>query len=351
MADFDARVLTAAREESWEWRLLDLDNRMVGVLDGVVVAQLSFSVQARIKSGGRLEYRGQPVDWLRHRIQPVYTARTAFGEMSWPLGVFIPSTPGVEYSDGEHTEQVELYDLLQVLDQDVPAETVAAVGDPIVAAAQLIELAGGEVDADEHGEMLAAPRVFDPELTRLQIVNELAEYAGFFSVAMSPDGRFQLHRYTAPGSRGVVWDFRDDALGVYLPELSRSQDLFNVPNRVKVVSAPTEADAVFVGVAQNDDPGDPASVPSRGRVVTQVDAGVEATSQRVVDEIAARRLVELASPAASVEITHALLPLALNSAVTFRFERGGIDVLGTVQRMDIDTSTGALCRTVLREIV
>lgn len=350
----ETAVLSGSRDERWVYRLLDLDGEYLRDLDGVESGTLSYSNAKTIKSGGKITYRGLGENWVRLLVQPVYTATSAAGTIEWPMGVFIPETPGVQYDDGERTEEIELYDTLKYLDDYVFAETLsAAAGSNLVdVARQVVDAAvpGARVLADETDLVLSTGRVWEAGTTALQAVNDLLDSANYFSLWVDGHGRYRMEHYTAPQSRSVVWDFRDDYNGIYEPAFTREQDLFNVPNRMVVIAQGDQDSPPLVGVALNEDPDDPASFQSRGRWVTRVDTGVDADSQQQIDERAARRLVELSNPMAALTISHAIVPLQLNDAVTFRRGPADIDTKAVVQSYDVNTDVGGLVTTRLREV-
>src|SRR5690606_37360047 len=142
-------------------------------------------------------------------------------------------------------------------------------------------------------------------------------------------GRYVAAPYQAPASRPVVRQFLPGAQAIHVPEFTREQDLAAIPNRVVRVSAASGEDEALVGVAENTDPASPFSFPARGRWLVHTEEGTEATSQQVIDDLAARRLVELSSASASVQIAHAAVPLDVNDVV--HLVGDGVDARAAVQ--------------------
>lgn len=347
--------LLTHRDESWRVNLLTQSEAAAGTLDGVTGGRLDFSVHDTIRSGGSLEVTGPGVatDWLNVRIQPWYVLTTPDGEVSWPLGVFLPAAPKTRHTDTGRLVAVELYDKLLILDQDkiettYTVDAAAVVTDTV---RDLITSTGEtKVALADSAETLTAPMVWEAGTSKLRIVNDLLAAVNYFAVWVDGWGRFRADPYVRPSARGVRWSFVDGASGIYSPDFAEDRDGFAVPNKVLLVSRTDGASEALTSVSTNTDPGSAWSQPSRGRWVVHVETDVEATSQAVLDGIAARRLAELSQVSAVLEIQHAPIPLDLNDAVGFRRSTVGLEVLAVVQRMSVDMATGALVSTTLKGV-
>ena len=171
-------------------------------------------------------------------------------------------------------------------------------------------------------------------------------------------GQFRVTKYRAPQDRGTVYDllapFSRGPRSLMAPDWTRERDVYTVPNRYVVVSQGDGDAEGLVATAVNTDPGSPFSYPSRGRWVTQVEEGVEATSMASLQAYADRKLLAAGGVSSKMEVHHAYLPdLLINSTVRFRYEQDGevLDMLCTVQNTEIPLDPTGLCKTVLREVV
>lgn len=347
---------TTHRRESWRWAVMSNSEAPMGDLDGAGTATLEFNVNSTIRSGGNLGWsgRGDMPDWLKIRLQPWYTLRWSGGDISWPLGVFIPAAPKVSYTSGGYTVSLELYDKLLILEQDTAESTFTVpAGANVTDTIRAIIAEAGEtlltiVDSDET---LSSPMVWEIGTTRLKIVNELLEAINYFSLWCDGWGAYHAAPYYAPQTRPIVRTFTDDAASIYSPDFTHDLDTFNVPNRVTLV-ARSDGDApALTAVATDEDPNSPFSQPSRGRWLGQPFTDIEATSQAVLDSIAVRRLRELQQVSSTFDFSHAMVPLNLNDVVRFQQSPNGINVRAVVQTMTISTAVGELVRTSLRQVV
>lgn len=348
-------VLTGHRTTEYRWDLLNLSDATVGTLEGVEGARLEWSVAREIRGSGALQWAGLTIpDWTQVRLQPWVTITDPAGAtQTWPLGVYIPTTPSVAWTSTSATAGVDLYDKLQILvDAKASASYALPQGTIIADAVRTLILGTGEsrmVVADSSAT-LRSPMMWDPGTTVLRIVNDLLAAANFFSVWVDGWGYYRADPYVAPQSRGVAWSFIDDSSSIYAPGWTHDRDSFGVPNVVTLISRADGATPALTSTARNATPGDPLSVPSRGREVVEVETDVEAASQSVLDGLAARRLADLSRVSSSVQIQHAPIPLLLNDAVRFASTTAGLDVLGVVQSMTVDCDPGALMTSHIQEV-
>lgn len=356
--EISAAVVTR-RDERWRVDVLDYTTEqklytLAGVKSGGV---FDFSIFYTVRSGGTL--RVNPLlataDWPHVKLQPWYTPDINNEDLWWPVGVFIPGTPVEQHHHTAGSEaSVEMYDKLLVLVRDKVESTytVDAGTNPVTAARDVILSTGeSKVNFEEFSETLAAPLVWEAGTTKLRIVNDLLEAAGFFAVDTDPWGFYVAQRYRAPRDRGVHWVFDDGPQGITLPEFRHEEDIFDIPNKVVLVgrSADDETPAPS-GVAADEDPDSAWSYQNRNDTwVTVTEFDVDATSETVLAEKAARRLLELQQVTSTYEIEHAYLPLPLNAVVGFK--RGTrFDALASVQRIRVSMDLGAPVRTTLREV-
>src|SRR5690606_7629105 len=139
---------------------------------------------------------------------------------------------------------------------------------------------------------------------------------------------------------------------LYVPEFTREEDIYSIPNRVVAVSQASGDEAALVSVAENTNPDSKFSFPSRGRWIVATETGVEVTDQESLDKYAQRRLNELSSVTATFVLRHAPVPMELNWVTTFtRTPAGILDRKASVQSMTIPLDPTELMETSFREVV
>lgn len=353
---------TGHRLEVWRWVVLSFDHAEIGELDGVKDGTLEFSTGNTIRGGGSMTWAGpkkDEPDWDRVYLQPWYGFTAEDGSYhEWPRGVFIPATAPTAYTDTARTLDVDLYDKLLILDRDKVVETYTIKKGTNVGTAvrSVIEEAGQDRhNIEDTTETVRTDMVWEPGTSRLRIINDLLESINYFSLWADGYGTYQGLPYQDPQARPTLRAFVDDATSIYAPDFTHERDTFDTPNRVVAVGRGDDAPddggepEVFVGVAENTDPGSPTSYPARGRWIVHHEQDVEATSQSVIDGIAARRLSELTQTSSVVEFQHAPIQLELNDIIEFRY-KDDVAVRATVQSFSMSTEPGTLMSTRVREV-
>lgn len=343
--------LTGHRSESWRVDLLNNQDAVVSQLIGVSGGSFEFNVNATIRGGGSLAYSGPPIDWNQHRVQPWYRIEAGDEVVEWPLGVFLVATPDSKHTDADVSVDLALYDKTLILDQDkTPTSFSVAKGANVIASVRSVLAAAGQTRTaiEDSTQTLSKAMVWPVGTSRLRIINDLLDAANYFSIWVDGEGIFRAEPYRAPANRGQSYAFRDDSKGIYSPTFSHEFDTFEVPNRVIVIGQ-SEGDTEAPSVVVEDTGSGPFSYPSRGRWITRVEEGVEATDTSTLQGIARRFLAEGQQVGSTYSINHAPIPLELNSVVGFERAARGIQVNATVQTITYSMETGALCQTTLRE--
>lgn len=354
---------SGSRREEWTWQVLSRTGEQLGLLDNVEDGDLEFSIFNKIRGAGGLHFSvpmsdggaGFP-DWNSIMLQPWYKATFADGSVeSWPYGVYIPTTPGKAYSDEAIESDVDLYDKLLILDQDafenaysVPAGTI--VTEHITTIIQDATGVPGFVAIEPSTETVTSDLVWEPGTSKLTVISDLLNSINYFALWVDWYGVFRSRPYDSPSDRPESWDFRDDREAIYLPKFTSEDDTFDTPNKFIVVGQSDGTTPALIGVATNENPDSPFSYQQRGRWIAQKEQGTDATSQAVIDAIAARRLVDVTSHSAVYKLSHAVVPLDLNQLVSFRRDAAGVATKGTIQSMTIKTVPGSLFDTRISEV-
>lgn len=348
-----AHLVGRRSQESWPVDILDMDDEVTGTLERVEGGSVDFNVAAEIRASGSLSVADpQGIDWhairLRVRYEFVDEAGTRW---SYPLGVFLPTTPGDDHEETGTTTEVELYDKTVILSGDQIDETwTAQKGTTVVQAVTDVLATIGEDDRvaapADGGGTLAADMVWEPGTTKLRIVNDILEAGNFFSIWVDGTGVWQLRPYVPPAERGVEWNHVAGENAIFLPSVNHEEDTFNVPNRVVLVGrAEPDADGGDApgpsAIAENNNPDDPFSIPRRGRVISVREDEQDATSESVLGELAARRLRELSAPTSTYFVQHMFVPVDLNGVVGLHWAQRGIEnVRATLQEWSWSWTAG-----------
>lgn len=339
-----------------EWEHLDLNERVLGNLPGASSGSVTRSAASSIKASAKLKMRDvASVDWLTSRVRPVLTV----DGVRIPLGVFLPDVPSVSYDNLGRGGSVTLLSKEAILDDDSFGRTfgVASGTGVTIAVKDVIESTGEPARGieDGDGQTLRSGIEWEPQDSKLQVVNDLLSAANYFSLSSDGNGNFVARKYKAPSRRTVAAELEDsqgvEMISRYLPSFEVERDVGRIPNRVRAVSQSEEDTEALVAEAENTNPEDPFSFPSRGRWITEVEMGVKTTSQQAMQEYAGRRLTELSSVQETVVVQSPPSVLTINDVVRFASRLHNLDGLYSVQKQEIDLSFNGLMKMTLQRVV
>lgn len=342
--------LVSHRNADYRVSVVDTSGRVKRVLTTVTGGRITLNSHSKLKSSGEITVVGDDGKLSlgdRVRIDYVHDG----GE--WSLGTFWASTPTMRVSESHVEYRVELLGMLAFLDEDCleRAFTVPAGANVVDTVVGVIKTVGGfPVAAVPSPATTVSALVFQPGTSKLRIVNDLLESINYWSVFTDSRGAFVLAPYLRPVKRGVAWRFHEGEESVHSAVWEREQDTARVPNKVVVVSnPPADKKPAFIGVATNEDASSVFSFQSRGRWITHIERGVEATSQTGVNELARRKLIGLSTPQATLTIEHAPVPIDVAQAVEFRSQ--GYSRLCVIREIEYELNPGALVKSRLAEVV
>lgn len=330
-------MLHGNRSPRWTVWLLNRADEPVMALDGVTGGSVSLQGLTRLGGHGSLELddRGQAIDWMAHRVQAVYDPGVS-GVDPWPVATMLLSSPEERFTGTTRSYSVGLLPKTAVVDEDAFTSMFSlAKGANIVDAVVSVIRSTGEerIAVTPSAATLSNPQSWDAGVSKLTIVNELLEAAGYWSLWCDGSGQFRVEPYTDPGERALAYSFVEGAESIHSAEWVRDRDLASVPNRYVVVGQGSDDLPPLVGVAENMDAESPYSFQARGRWITRTEEGVEGADQSVFTQLAQRRLLAAMSPVEHVKVRHELVPVEPNDAVWF--ESGGYAGRLTVQNMTV----------------
>jgi len=333
--------------------LNELDEPL-GVLDGVTGGGCKVVAQSRLGGSAELslDERGQSVDWLKHRVRVSYDPGVT-GVDGWDVGTYLFTSPRELHGEFVTGYGVSLLSKMSVIDEDTVearyslAESTAII-DTVVS---LIQSTGEtRISATPSDAVLSSGMTWDAGTPKLTIINDLLAVAGYWALWCDGSGLFRVEPYVNPAGRPVAWRFRHGEESLHVPDWARERDMSSVPNRFVAVGQGDDETEALVGVALNENPDSPFSFQSRGRWITATEENVEAESQSVLDEYAARKLLDAMDPVSRIEVEHAVLPLNRNELVEFVPE-DLVSRLATVQSMTFRFDLESDCSAEWREVL
>lgn len=330
----------------WVFRLVSRSGQDMGTLDGVLPgsASLSGNVNSAIRWAGSLSlYDPDRFDWGKTRIKPV---RVVDG-VEQPYGVYIVRVSDWETTTTGMVGKLDLYDRTLSPSEDAVTSSFTVKAGTVVTTAvrQILESTGETgVSITDTTDTIRSDMVWEAGTSKLTIINDLADAAGYFALWADHSGQFRFEPYRAPQARPVVHDFAPGQDAVHLPDWSMSKDA-TVYNQIVCVSQETAGAAALVATVRNENPDSPWSFQAQGRWVTRVETGVEAASQAVLDAHAQRLLAVEGTAGGVVERRMLPSPFDLNSVVTAQDRRE------VVEQVKVECAPARLMQVTSRQVV
>lgn len=342
--------LLTHRTESFRIEHLDRHGESLGDLDGVIGGTVELNANAPLRGGGSLllQDQNQGIDWGKDRVRIWWEVE---GVEPWPLGVYLLDMPTEAYTESGKSWEIGLIDKLAVLQDDAVEQTFSLPAGTVVTTAvrDLIQSAGEtQISITSSTDTLANMRVWDAGESKLRIINDLLDSINYWALWTDGHGQYRVEPYVRPENRAIAWRFHEGIDSIHTPDWVRNLDLGSVPNKVILVSQAPEDEPSLVATATNENPASPTSYQARGRWVTHVEDGIETDSQSALQAMTDRKLADLSSPAAALEVTHAAVPLWYNELVSYRSQ--GHEALATVTKFAVTLAPGALVAAEWREI-
>lgn len=347
-----------AGARSPRWIVEHLDSRdqairrlpvMSGSVKVATFARLGGQAQVSIARHDAMPGGDRDINWYTDRISISYDP----GHPDLPVipwGVYIFASPR-QVSGIVDRYDAELLTKVALIDQDQVAEAWSLPsGSPIIpAVVSLIESTGEmRIAATESSAVTSASIAFPAGTSKLTIINDLLTSADYTALWADGTGQFRVEPTISPRDRPIAYTFAEGPLSIHKPDWDREQDLMSIPNRVIVVSQGNQDEPPIVGVAENNDPDSPYSIPSRGRVIARTEEVTDMSSTSAANAHAQRLLDGGMSPVATLSVEHGIVPLDPGARV--RFIDGGEQRDATVREMNMSLTFDSQCQALWREI-
>ena len=280
------------------------------------------------------------------------------------LGTFLASATSRAYDGMASTVTVKLAGRLSELAATQFAQPFyLPAGTNLVSyAAQIARSCGLAVDADPsdyvstealyYGIQSGEQKASTQSQTKLAVVNDLLDRAGFDSARTDPYGTVLMRRSQGVADRAPSWDFVEGRNARFLRSVTDERDTTGVANVVYAVYTGAAEEggeqSTTIGVATDDDPASPWSTASLGReIVARYDYSEYAT-QTQADAKAAELLASTRSVLRKVSLSHVYAPTTIGDAVRVDYRSAGITNTVSVRTQRITLGDGCLTETEAR---
>ncbi len=299
-------------------------------------------------------------------LQWVDSGQPVLPEIPW--GTFLLESAKEQWRDTGRVWSLSMLDRTTVPSQDVVDESFAVpAGTTILSQVAAILASSGEYVAVDSSVTLATQgnMVWEAGTSKLKIINDLLDVAGYNSLWMDGWGNFQLTPRVLPADRSIKYELLDlprelvdGPKSIYSSSWTRERDSFGVPNKVIAVQAAGGDDEeALVGQWTNTDPDSPYSYPSRGRwvphVLDSVDVpdGTPAQIVAFLESRARATLVQMSAVQAEVKVEHLPIPVRVGDVLRFAHTKAGVDARHTITRLELEASSTGLMKSTLQEVI
>lgn len=326
-------------------RLLDRTDTEIAPLPTVRGGSLDWSTFRQVAGQGSLEFtRGDlDIDFIRDRIGVSWVK----GSVEIPVGVYLPSVSQWDHEGSMSRATLQLSDKTEMFNSEIGEWTSLASGTPGVDAVLGMLHAVGEtkITYTPSTQTTSTNFAWEPNKTRLTIMNEILASVGYGSIWVDALGYFRLEPYVAPSARPLVGTYGGDPGDLLMRKAHSSEsDVYALPTGIAVYVQGNEDTAGFVGRADLPDH-HPLSAEARGyeRIVTR---DSEAATPAIAASEAQAALDEALQVIEKVTVVHPMNQTEVNDRVGVR----PLAMDGTVTQRTIQLGLGAVVTDQVRRV-
>jgi len=378
------------REIKFKYLLLDKNEQPKFELLEVESGSVEMQAFSDIKRTAKFRIRdNESIDWLSDRIQPYiefkmpdkYVINPKYGKgnffiannqnneyevnyskyekvegtwISYPLGVFILSTPKrVEINDQVYRD-VDAYGGLVILKEDKFTEryTVTVGTKYTDAMVQILQSAGiTKYNIEDSDKVLPADKDWKIGTEKIRGVNDLAAAINYIPFWVDEYGYYTCTSYTSPSNKAIDYEYADNEISVTYNGMEEELDLFNVPNSFTLVLSDTEREPL-ISSKENNNLDSPTSIINRGRRIVDYREVQDVVDQKTLDAKVDRIANNASQIYGHVEFETAIMPFhSYQDVIQIRNSTLGIDGKYAETAWSFDLSVGSTMQHAVRKVV
>lgn len=277
------------------YELLDKNENKKKDLSNISDALVEYSDFTEVKRSGNIVFIGedQDIDWINDRVRISVKLSDGIETLTYPLGIYLLSSPTVLTKDATIERQVDVYSKLQILIEDKTTE-IYTIPQGTVYTSEVLKLivsAGiAQVKVTSSTQVMQRGLEYPIGTSKLTIINDLLKQIAFNPLDVDNEGFAVTTPYVSPSIKPVTYDYEEGQLSVLYNDFSEELNLFNVPNTFVVVASNAES-LPLKSIYINNSLTDPTSVINRGRRIVKYEQIDDISNQAALD-IYAQRLAD-----------------------------------------------------------
>lgn len=287
-------LLAQSRTVSYGFDILDKYDRAIGEAHSPD-CRIYSNTEANIQRSASLTLiEENDIDFASDRIRPYMKLKTEKGVLTYPLGIFLMSSPARRSVGGAINRTVECYDKIQILEDDrfdsrytIPKNTA------YTAAVASIVSSAGIVMSDITPSVLETSTTIEFAIgtSKLRACNDLLAAINYYPLYADSFGYIRSKPYELPTARTVDAFYATNKTSIIQPGAQEELDIFNAPNKIVRYLENAERGYIIASVT-NDDPNSKLSTVNRGRTIVDVEAVADIANQSSLDAYVARIMAE-----------------------------------------------------------
>lgn len=287
-------LLSQSRTVSYGFDLLDKNDMTIGEIHSPD-CKIYNNTEANIQRSASLTMiEDKDIDFTSDRLRPYMKLKTERGNLTYPLGVFMMSSPARRSVAGAINRTVDCYDKTQILEDDrFDTRYTVPAGTAYTAAVTNIILSAGITQSNIiQSELETATAIeFPLGTSKLKACNDLLAAINYSQLYADSFGYLRAIPYQDPTTRAIDASYATDKVSIVQPGAQEELDIFFAPN--KIVRYLENAERQYlISSATNDDPNSKLSTVSRGRTIVDIKAVSDIANQSTLDAMVARILAE-----------------------------------------------------------
>lgn len=345
-------------------RILDfkyelLDNKERVITEVNAFGRVSFDSKSEIMGTASLEIQEE---YLREhekyyadmRIRPYFKVWSPRGWLSYPLGIFIMTSPKRITKNNTIYWNVDCFDKGIILMEDKLTDRLyLAAGSSYIGEVKKLLLSSG-VDkySLENSELtLNTDLEFEIGTSKLKVINDLLYAINYYPIHFNTKGYAESSRYIEPMQRETEYGYLTDDKSLIMPGATQSNDLYNVPNVVIRYIDNPDAE-MLKSVYINSNPESVVSTIRRGRKIVDVDTVGDIANQDTLDSLTRRLAVEKNQIYDSVYFQTALMPMhGFKNCLFLKNSELGIETKYIECAWDMELRPGGVMNHELKRVV
>lgn len=278
------------------YELMDKSEIKKKNLTNISDAMVEYNDFTDVKRSGSIIFIGEDsdIDWINDRIRVSVTLSNGVSTLTYPLGVYLLSSPTVLTKDSIIERQVDVYSKLQILIEDKVTE-IYTIPKNTVYTSEILKLvvASGisQTKITSSTQITARDLEYTVGTSKLAVINDLLNQIAYNPLDVDNEGFVVATPYASPKIKPVSYDYEEGDLSVLYNDYSEELNLFDVPNTFVIVASNAE-NLPLKSVYINNSITDPTSVINRGRRIVKYEqindisnkAALDIYAQRLADE-------------------------------------------------------------------